>query len=119
MSEHDFKTFVKSALEDGIAVSPERLHAIEAVARQTSAARLRRTLFLRWAPPVLAAAVLTVALALRTTFLHVRSGDGSARVADAIGLLCELDDIRPECLDDSSTPDLLASWQEAPCADLL
>ena len=119
MSERDFKTFVKSALEDGISISPERLHAIEAVAVQASAARQRRTLFLHWAPPLLAAAALILALALRTLLLHIGGSDGSARVADAIGLLCELDDIRPECLDASSTPDLLASWQEAPYADLL
>ncbi len=119
MSERDFKMFVKSSLEDGIVVSPERLRAIEAVAAHAAAARRRRALFLRWAPPLLAAAVLTVALALRTTLLHLGGGDETAQVADAIGLLCELDGIRPECLDSSSIPDLLASWQEAPCADLL
>lgn len=112
------QSLVRSALEDGAAVSPRCLRTIEEEARQAVRARTRRPLFLRWGAPLLAAASLAVALAFRS-LLSPLGGSGRPDLADTIGLLCELDGINSDNLNASTTEELLIAWLDAPCAELL
>ena len=116
----ELESFVKAALEDGAGVGREALSALTSAAEREAEARRARRSFFRFGAPVLLAASLTVALAIRVTVFGLRDGEfGSSEVKDAIGLLSALDGVETEIPDDATDGERLLAWQEAPCADLL
>ena len=113
--EETFDAFVRSALEQGPGVGDGRLKALAAAADRTARRRWAWRLAMRWAPASLLAASVAVAVAIGTA---VSRGKADAEVAEAIGLLCELDGIPGEDLAASSPGELLLAWQEGPCAEM-
>lgn len=115
----ELESAVRAALEENAGLGESGLRTVlEAAERETKRRRVRRLLW-RWGAPALLAASCAVALALGTLVWGERPGVAADGVADAICLLCELDEV-PFVNDEDATPgEMLLAWQEAPCADLL
>ena len=118
MENSEIERAVRSALEDGIGVSPEELHRIVAFAEREAKVRVTRRRLWRGAAPALLAATVALVVAFQS-WLSVRSGLGDDAVKGAIELLCEMDGFANSNTDGFTAADLLLAWQEAPCRDLL
>ena len=103
---------VKAALEEGVAVRPTVLAAIGAEASREARLRRVRRMMWRWAPVSLVAASFALMVAIGTTLRS--QGDGE--VAEAIGLLRELDG-EPASEPGLSQGEVLLAWQEAPSSE--
>lgn len=103
---------VKAALEEGVAVGPGVLAAIGAAAAREAKLRRVRRMMCRWAPLSLVAASFALAVAIGTTL----RAQGNGEVAEAIGLLRELDG-EPAVEPGLSQGEALLAWQEAPCSE--
>lgn len=115
----ELESAVRTALEENAGLGEAGLRAVlEAAERETKRRRVGRLLW-RWAAPALLAASCAVALALGSLVWGERPGAAADGVADAICLLCELDEIPFVDSTDVSPGEMLLAWQEAPCADLL
>lgn len=117
-SDEFVESLVKSALEDGTSLSAPRLQAVLSAASREVRRRRVRHLAMRWGAPALLAASVAVIAALWARVPTVATGDESC-VAEAIGLLRELDGEPGEVLLGATAGEQLLAWQEAPCADLL
>ena len=118
MEDVEIERAVKSALEDGVGVSPEVMRRIVAFAECEAKVRRGRRWLLRGAVPTLLAATVALAVAF-PAWLSVQSGRGEDAVKGAIELLCEMDGVADSDTEGFTTAELLLAWQEAPCRDLL
>ena len=109
-----FESFVKGAMESGPALDGERVSELERLAEDVARRRRARRKFLSWGVSTLLAASLSVTVAFR-----VMMPSAGSSIGDAIGLLCEMDGIEADNVQEVSDGDLLLAWQEAPCMDLL
>jgi len=108
---------VRDAFEEGVSLTATlRRKILEEAAAEVRRRRMCR-LFGRWSAPSLLAASIGVSLAFLAVFWGSASGSRN-EMAEAIGLLCEIDGMEGDELSANSPGDLLLAWQEAPCADL-
>ena len=118
MEDLEIERAVKSALEEGVGVSPEELRRIVVFAEREAKVRVTRRRLWRGAAPALLAAAVALVVAFRS-WLSGRSGRGEDAVKGAIELLCEMDGFADSGTGGFTTAELLQVWQEAPCRDLL
>ena len=121
MSEdRELESAVRAAMEENLSWPEGRMEAVLVAAEREARRRRVRLLLRRWGAPALLAASCAVVLALEALVWGDKPGaavgDG---VADAIGLLCELDEVSFVDCEDATPGEILLAWQEAPCADLL
>jgi len=117
-SDEFVRSLVKSALEDGATLSEQRLQAVLFAASREARRRRVRRLAMRWGASALLAASVAVIAALWARVPTMATGDES-RLAEAIGLLREMDGGVGEVQPGATVGEQLLAWQEAPCADLL
>ena len=110
-----FESFVKRAMESGPALDGERVRELERLAEDVARRRRTRRKSLLWGVSTLLAASLAATVAFRVML----TPSAGSSVGEAIGLLCEIDGIEADDVQEVSDGDLLLAWQEAPCADLL
>ena len=118
MEDVEIERAVKSALEDGVGVSPEVMRRIVAFAECEAKVRRGRRWLWRGAVPTLLAAAVALAVVF-PAWLSAWSGREENAVKGAIELLCEMDGLADSDTGDFTTAELLLAWQEAPCRDLL
>ena len=113
--DNGFESFVKGAMESGLALDGERVRELERLAEVETRKRRARRKSLLWGVPTLLAASLAATVAVRVVMMP----SAGSSVGEAIGLLCEIDGIEADDVQEVSDGALLLAWQEAPCADLL
>lgn len=113
--DNGFESFVKGAMESGLALDGERVRELERLAEAVAQRRRTWRKSLLWGVPTLLAASLVVTVAFRGMMMP----SAGSSIGDAIGLLCEMDGIEADDVQEVSDGDLLLAWQEAPCVDLL
>lgn len=110
-----FESFLKEAMESGLALDGERVRELERLAEAVARSRRTRSRSLLWGVSTLLAASLAVTVA----FCVMLTPSAGPSIGNAIGLLCEMDGIEADDVREVSDGDLLLAWQEAPCVDLL
>ena len=113
--DNGFESFVKGAMESGLALDGERVRELERLAEAAAQRRKGWRKSLSWGVPTLLAASLAATVAFRA----MMTPPAESPIGEAIGLLCEIDGIEADDVQEVSDGDLLLAWQEAPCMDLL
>ena len=113
--DNGFESLVKGAMESGLALDGERVRELERLAEAVARRRRARRKFLSWGVSTLLAASLSVTVAFRV----MMTPPAESPIGEAIGLLCEIDGIEADDVQEVSDGELLLAWQEAPCRDLL
>ena len=113
--DNGFESLVRGAMEAGLSFGGGRVGELERLAAAEAQRRKSRRKFLSWGVPTLLAASLAATVAFRVML----TPSAGSSVGEAIGLLCEIDGIEADDVQEVSDGDLLLAWQEAPCADLL
>lgn len=113
--DESFNSRIRAAMEDGVAVSPQRLGVIVFAAEREAQRRRAWRLVRHWVPVSLLAASVAIA-AVVGTMVWGGGGASATGVVDAIDLLCELDGVPDEEMVASTPGELLLAWQEEPCA---
>lgn len=120
--DEKLNAFVKAALEEGVAVSPKRLAALEACAAKVVGERGKRGVS-RLLPAMawLVAAAFVVVLAFPVIMMNPKP---SAVVSDepvtsVIALFLEAEGAELDDIALASPAEALMAWQEAPCEEVL
>lgn len=119
--DEKLNAFVKAALEEGVAVSPERLAALEACAAKVVGERGKRGVS-RLLPAMawLVAAAFVVVLAFPVMMNPKPSAVASDEpVTSVIALFLEAEGAELDDIALASPAEALMAWQEAPCEEVL